>query len=175
MTEKNPPKQIAIFGSAFNPPSLGHLSVIQRLSHFDRVLLVPNYAHAWGKKMADFEKRCAWVTAFIQDAALDNIMLCSDERDIAGGEAVTTWALLNHLQNQYPTSELTFVLGPDNFLSFAKFHKSAEIMARWNILACPETVNVRSTHIRERLGSEDDVSSLTTPTLARQLTKKDFD
>ncbi|MEF1220429.1 nicotinate-nicotinamide nucleotide adenylyltransferase, partial [Photobacterium damselae] len=47
--------QIAIFGSAFNPPTLGHLSVLERLSQFDKVLVLPSYAHAWGKVMLDYE------------------------------------------------------------------------------------------------------------------------
>ena len=36
-------EKIAIFGSAFNPPTLGHLSVLERLTHFDRILLLPSY------------------------------------------------------------------------------------------------------------------------------------
>ena len=36
--------KIAVFGSAFNPPHMGHADVVtQALAHFDRVILVPNF------------------------------------------------------------------------------------------------------------------------------------
>ncbi len=54
-------KKIAIFGSAFNPPSLGHKSVIESLSHFDLVLLEPSIAHAWGKNMLDYQFGANWL------------------------------------------------------------------------------------------------------------------
>lgn len=168
------PHKIAIFGSAFNPPSLGHLSVIKRLSHFDRILLVPSFAHAWGKQMADFDLRCEWVSDFIDDARCENLELYREEETLSDDKGVTTWALLNHIQNQYPNSELTFVIGPDNFLKFGKFHRAEDILQRWNVLACPETVPVRSTEIRERLAKSQDISGLTTPTLANKLKKADF-
>ena len=57
--------KIAVFGSAFNPPSLGHKSVIERLSHFDKVLLVPSLSHAWGKEMLPFDTRIDMVLTFI--------------------------------------------------------------------------------------------------------------
>ncbi|WP_407333835.1 nicotinate-nicotinamide nucleotide adenylyltransferase [Enterovibrio sp. 27052020O] len=168
------PQKIAIFGSAFNPPSLGHLSVVQRLAHFDSVLLVPSYSHAWGKKMADFTKRCQWVKGFINDANCTNLAICLDEEMLGEDGAVTTWALLCHIQNQYPKSELTFVLGPDNFLSFSKFYRAQDILNRWNVLACPETIPVRSTEIRKRLEKGLDISDLTTPSVAASLSNTDF-
>ncbi|WP_155858995.1 nicotinate-nicotinamide nucleotide adenylyltransferase [Enterovibrio calviensis] len=168
------PQRIAIFGSAFNPPSLGHLSVLQRLSHFDLVLLVPSYSHAWGKKMADFTKRCQWVEGFIGDVECRNLSLCTDEENLGQSSAVTTWALMEHIQNQYPTSELTFVLGPDNFLSFNKFFRSVDIVRRWSVLACPEVVPVRSTDIRNKLENGSSIDSLTTPSVAAKIKYQDF-
>lgn len=43
--------RIAVMGSAFNPPSLGHKDVVeQALTQCDQVWLVPAFRHAWGKK-----------------------------------------------------------------------------------------------------------------------------
>ncbi|PCS21223.1 nicotinate-nicotinamide nucleotide adenylyltransferase [Candidatus Enterovibrio escicola] len=174
MKNKNRLEQIAVFGSAFNPPTLGHLSVIKRLSHFDQVLLVPSRVHVWGKAMINFDKRCDWVTTFISDASLANLSLCSNERELGKKGPITTWALLNQLQNQYPNAILTFVIGPDNFLNFGKFHKFTEIMERWNILVCPETIHVRSTDIRNRVIKGYDITLFTTPSLVTKLVKEDF-
>lgn len=161
---------IAVFGSAFNPPSLGHKSVLERLQHFDRVLLLPSYAHAWGKAMIDFDARCELVEAFIEDLGLPNLELSRLEQEIAvGDESITTYAVLSELQARLPDAELTFVVGPDNFLNFSKFYKSAEILSRWQVLACPETVNVRSTQIRENIINKRDISHQTTKKVARML------
>ncbi len=167
------PRKVAVFGSAFNPPTLGHKSVVDRLSHFDEVLLVPSIAHAWGKSLPDFGLRCEWVEAFVKDLGLANVRLSRIEEEIySENEAVTTHALLEKLSNDCPDTEFTFVLGPDNVLSFGKFYKAKEILRRWSILACPETVNVRSTQIRETVLSGGDISSMTTPSVVDMIQKR---
>ncbi|QUJ70573.1 nicotinate-nicotinamide nucleotide adenylyltransferase (plasmid) [Photobacterium sp. GJ3] len=157
-------KKIAVFGSAFNPPSLGHQSILERLSHFDQVLLLPSYAHAWGKNMLDYESRCNMVHAFISDLSLPNLSLSRLEEEIAlKDQPVTTYDVLNTLQKIDPEVELTFVIGPDNFLSFSKFYRANEILAKWQVLACPETVPIRSTTIRDNIVKNRPISHLTTP------------
>lgn len=163
-------KKIAVFGSAFNPPSFGHLSVLERLSHFDKVLLVPSIAHAWGKQMLDYETRCAMLEAFIGDISCKNVELSRVEQALTkGSSAVTTYQVLTVLQQQYPDAELTFVIGPDNLFNFGKFYKSEEIMKRWSVLACPETVGIRSTEIRQRLTQNKKIDDLTSKNVVRIL------
>ncbi|MFV0575379.1 MAG: nicotinate-nicotinamide nucleotide adenylyltransferase [Vibrio sp.] len=171
---------IAIFGSAFNPPSLGHKSVIERLAHYDQILLVPSIAHAWGKEMIDFSTRCEMVEKFIEDlkenGVLKQVQLCKIEEELfskttkskdENSSSITTFAVLSELQSLYPNSQLTFVLGPDNFLNFGKFYKADEITQRWSILACPESLPVRSTQIRQRLAESESLEllDLTTPSV----------
>nr|WP_244875229.1 nicotinate-nicotinamide nucleotide adenylyltransferase [Vibrio litoralis] len=162
---------IAIFGSAFNPPSLGHKSVLERLKHYDLVLLVPSIAHTWGKDMLEYSARCEMVEAFIRDAKLENLQISNVEAEILQsnveeqGQSVTTYAVMTALQERYPQSQLTFVLGPDNFLNFGKFYKADEITTKWSILACPETLPVRSTQIRQRLANHQSIDDLTTPSV----------
>ncbi|MBY5946425.1 nicotinate-nicotinamide nucleotide adenylyltransferase [Photobacterium rosenbergii] len=164
---------IAIFGSAFNPPSLGHQSVIERLAHFDKVILLPSYSHAWGKQMLDYDARCKLVEAFIEDVSQHNLELSQLEKEIAvGDEAITTFAVLEAFEEKYPEANLTFVVGPDNFLNFGKFFKAEEIMQRWQVLACPETVKVRSTQIREQIINSRTISHLTTKKVATMLDEK---
>ncbi|CAH0535440.1 nicotinate-nucleotide adenylyltransferase [Vibrio stylophorae] len=160
--------KIAVFGSAFNPPTRGHLSTLARLTHFDQVLLVPSFSHAWGKSMLPFATRCELVSCFIEDAKLTNLSLCTLEQTLGqSGDAVTTYALFSALELQYPDAELTFVLGPDNLLNFSKFYQSEAILKRWSILCSPETLTVRSTQVREAiLAGQDDLSPWLTPSVA---------
>ena len=161
---------IAIFGSAFNPPSLGHKSVIERLTHFDKVILLPSYSHAWGKQMLHYDARCKLVEAFIEDLEQSNLELSRLEEEIAvGDEAITTFAVLEAFEKKHTDANLTFVVGPDNFLNFGKFFKADEIMQRWQVLACPETVKVRSTQIREQIINSRTISHLTTKKVVKML------
>ncbi|MBR9788338.1 MAG: nicotinate-nicotinamide nucleotide adenylyltransferase [Vibrionaceae bacterium] len=163
-------KKIAIFGSAFNPPSLGHKSVIESLSHFDLVLLEPSIAHAWGKEMLDYPTRCKLVDAFIKDIGLSNVQRSNVEQALyQPGQSVTTYALLAKIQKNHPTDDLTFVIGPDNFFKFAKFYKAQEITERWTVMACPEKIKIRSTDIRKALMEGKDISAFTTLTVSELL------
>ena len=157
-------KKLAVFGSAFNPPSLGHKSVIESLSHFDLVLLEPSIAHAWGKDMLDYPIRCKLVDAFINDLGLSNVQRSDAEQALhQPGQSVTTFELLKKIQEIYTQADITFVIGPDNFFKFAKFYRADEIMERWAVMACPERVKIRSTDIRDALAKGKDASSFTTP------------
>jgi nicotinate-nucleotide adenylyltransferase len=163
-------RKIAVFGSAFNPPSLGHKSVIESLTHFDLVLLVPSVAHAWGKSMLEYTTRCQLVEAFIEDIMLDNVESCDIESHIVEpGKSVTTYQLLEALQTHYPDDTLTFVIGPDNLLNFGKFYHSEVILDKYSIMSCPEIIKVRSTDIRNRLANGECVEDLTTLKVAHLL------
>lgn len=168
--------KIAVFGSAFNPPSLGHLSVIESLGHFDRVLLLPSVAHAWGKEMLDYSLRTKLVDAFIEDVALSNVERCVIEEELykQTQQSVTTYAVLSALQEKYPQAELTFVIGPDNLFNFSKFYNAEEIAKRWTVMACPEKVLVRSTDIRLALQNNGTIENLTTAKVCAILTKKNY-
>lgn len=167
--------KIAVFGSAFNPPSLGHKSVIESLAHFDRVLLLPSIAHAWGKKMLDYSVRCELVDLFIQDLTVTNVERSTIEESLyTPNSSVTTFAVLEALEKAYPDSELTFVVGPDNLFNFAKFYNSQEIVNRWSLLCCPEKVKVRSTDIRSAIERNECIAKLVTPSVACKLSEKAY-
>ncbi len=167
--------KIAVFGSAFNPPSIGHKSVIESLSHFDNVLLVPSIAHAWGKEMLDYDKRCQLLNAFIADLNMANVELSQVETELyTPGKSVTTYSVLERIQQNWPKSDITFVIGPDNLMKFHQFAKCDEILRRYYVMACPEKVPVRSTEIRHRIENGESIDDLTTPSVAELLKQTDW-
>lgn len=165
--------KIAVFGSAFNPPSLGHKSIIDSLMHFDRVLLLPSISHAWGKEMLDYQARCELVDAFIEDLQSSNVVRSTVEETLyQPNHSVTTFAVLSELQRQYPEYEITFVIGPDNLLILLNFYKADEILNRWSVMACPETVKVRSTDIRKAISDKKTLIHLLRLKFAKCWSKK---
>ncbi|MDV7103432.1 nicotinate-nicotinamide nucleotide adenylyltransferase [Vibrio sp. TH_r3] len=162
--------KIAVLGSAFNPPSLGHKSIVESLLHFDQILLVPSISHAWGKTMLDFDVRCHMVELFIKDLNLAKVTLSRIEQDLyKENHNVTTFELLSELQAKQPHVEFTFIIGPDNFLNFTKFARYDEILSKWPLLVCPEKVSVRSTMIRDNLTTNASISHLTTSSIEAYL------
>ncbi|EGU41953.1 nicotinic acid mononucleotide adenylyltransferase [Vibrio ichthyoenteri ATCC 700023] len=168
--------KIAVFGSAFNPPSLGHKSVVESLTHFDRVLLLPSIAHAWGKEMLAYSARTALVDAFIADLNMNNVERSTIEETLfnSSQSSVTTYAVLMALQAEDPAAELTFVIGPDNLFNFSKFYNAAEIVRRWSVMACPEKVAIRSTDIRNSLLDGKEINHLTTPSVCAMLVENNY-
>ncbi|WP_428776100.1 nicotinate-nicotinamide nucleotide adenylyltransferase [Vibrio sp.] len=162
--------KIAVFGSAFNPPSLGHKSVIESLTHFDKILLLPSIAHAWGKQMLDYEIRCQLVNEFIQDLGLQQLELSTVEEDLfQPGESVTTFAVLTEIQRNNPNADITFVVGPDNLFKFGQFFQAEQILHNWSVIACPEKVNIRSTDIRTAIKQGKSIFNMTTPRVAQYI------
>ncbi|WPC75463.1 nicotinate-nicotinamide nucleotide adenylyltransferase [Vibrio porteresiae] len=166
-------QKIAVFGSAFNPPTLGHKSVIDSLGHFDRILLVPSISHAWGKDMLDYQTRCQLLHAFIRDLQWDKLELSNIESSLVQPqESVTTYAVLDALQTQHPDAQLTFVIGPDNLFNFGKFYRAQEILERWSVMACPQRLAIRSTDIRDKLSQHQSIAGLTTPSVEAMLVQQ---
>ena len=63
--------KIAVFGSAFNPPTRGHEDairyVLDEVGDVEKILLVPSYHHAFAKQMADYDTRIELLKAFVND------------------------------------------------------------------------------------------------------------
>jgi nicotinate-nucleotide adenylyltransferase len=160
---------IGVFGSAFNPPTLGHKSVImQAAEHCSKILLVPSASHAFGKNMLPYEIRFRMLASFVQDIqsnkedinALGNCQLevCDIEQQmlIDGVSPIYTFDVLERLEQQSHTNstqapKFKFILGPDNSKqeTWTRFYKHQEIDERWGKICCQEKLPVRSTQIRE--------------------------
>ena len=160
-------KRIAIIGSAFNPPHLGHKDVIEQIyQDYDEILLVPSYRHAFGKEMVAYNDRLCMASmlgqvfhaeSFMNYKQIAQIATSAIERDLGANNnnPVYTFDVLNVLEKRYLKAnikaELTFIIGPDNatFETWNKFYKGKEIIERWNLRAVSERLPVHSTMIRE--------------------------
>lgn len=158
--------KIGVFGSAFNPPHMGHLSVIrQAMDHFDLILVAPSYRHAFGKVMADFADRERMIKALFKHLPADGstVELTDAERRIASrkgsAEPIYTFDLLSEVENNNPGATVSFIVGPDNAASetWRRFYKGAEILERWEVFVAKEVLHIRSSDIRSALNSKGDI------------------
>ena len=153
--------RIGVFGSAFDPPTLGHQDVLQQAAgHFDRILLVPSASHAFHKKTQPFMTRLALLDIFVDSAAVNvKLEICELEVRMlqqCPDKPVYTFDLLEALEKRYQGStELSFIRGPDNAdpSVWSRFHKAQEIEQRWPVFTAKERLNIRSSQVRSILDS----------------------
>ncbi|OFC70003.1 nicotinate-nicotinamide nucleotide adenylyltransferase [Alteromonas confluentis] len=165
----------AVFGSAFNPPTRGHLDAIEHVldheNNFEQVLLIPSYQHAFAKSMIDYNHRVALLQAFVDDIADKRVRAYPVEHLIANdGKPVYTFDVLSHLENtEFGGDQLSFVMGPDNQANWSKFYKAEEIEQRWGVFVVPERKAIRSTLVRDALSTSQPIDHLVTPSVAMYL------
>lgn len=156
------PIKIGVFGSAFNPPTLGHLDVLYQASEaFDLILLVPSASHAFAKRLQPFNDRVAMLRCFLTEVQSANCRfeICELEAELfkqSPDMPVYTFDLLEALEQQYKgQGQLSFIRGPDNVdpSIWQRFYKAEEIEQRWDLFNAQERLNVRSSYARELIAS----------------------
>ena len=147
---------IAIYGLAANPPHRGHWGCIQNLvSRGYKVLVVPSYSHAFGKKMAPFDLRVKWLRmAGVNFQEIKDFFLIWDiEKELyKDGAPIYSIDLLDYLKRTVGISAVLAV-GPDNAKKevFSKFKNYEKINSEYGVVVVPEAIDIRSTWIRTQI------------------------
>jgi nicotinate-nucleotide adenylyltransferase len=120
---------VALFGGSFNPPHIGHvLAVTYALSVglVDRVLVVPVFEHALGKRLAPFRHRlelCRRAFGWLPRVEVSSI----EER--LGAPSRTLHTILA-LEAEHPDWALRLLVGSDITGEIEKWHAFEEIERR---------------------------------------------
>lgn len=155
--------KIAVFGSAFNPPTYSHLQIIESLmDKFDKVLVVPCFSHNFGKKMVSYDDRVKMAELLINHINR-NVELSRIEEEIFQDRISRTYDLLKTLKERNPTDDFIFICGEDNGLGDAwkKFYNYELIDKEFGKLVVPDLGMVRSTILRQRLKNAEPAEDLT--------------
>ncbi len=120
--------RVAVFGGSFDPPHVSHLlcaAYVLATQPVDRILVVPTYAHPFGKKMADYSHRMAMCARAFAD--LHRVEISNIEQEI-GGESKTLYTL-RALRDRHPDWSLRFVVGSDILHEKHKWFAWDEVVA----------------------------------------------
>lgn len=153
--------KLGVFGSAFDPPTLGHLDVLrQAATCHDHILLIPSAFHAFNKKPLPFNLRLQMLQCFIDDAdAGCPLEVCDLEAELLKqnpGKPVYTYDLMEALTSKYKDkADISFIRGADNARpeTWTRFYKSKEIEEKWPIFTATERLPIRSSDVRKILES----------------------
>lgn len=119
---------VAIFGGSFDPPHVGHVlgaAFLARVVGFDRVVVVPVGAHAFGKPLAPFAARCELCR--IAFAGLRGVEVCDIEARLPSPNY--TYATLLALREEHPDWDMRLVVGTDVLLEKSRWQSFDEICA----------------------------------------------
>jgi nicotinate-nucleotide adenylyltransferase len=161
-----PPHAAAVFGGSFDPPHVAHVAAVRYLAAdagFERVLVVPVFAHAFGKHLAPYEDRvemCRLAFGPIRGAEVSRV----EERLGAPSRSLAT---VTALSEQHAGVPLRLVVGSDVLGETHAWYRWDDLVR----LAPPfvllrdgfpageahdaELPDVSSTHVRELLNDAD--------------------
>lgn len=169
--------KIAVFGSAFDPPTLGHLDVIKQcLDVFDEVWLVPSYSHAFGKQMSHYFHRVEMTRAFVKDINMASVKMIDCESDIKAisNEPIYSLDLLNYLCYQYIGHQYSLIIGPDNHAAFDKFYESDQLKTKFPPFIAKERLKIRSTKVRNVVNKGLSINKYVTGNVANYIHKENL-
>lgn len=148
---------IGVFGSVFDPPTLGHQDVLEQAAgHFDRIILVLSAAHAFSKQPLPFVQRMQMLERFAETVSLPGCLL--EVSDIENqmlaqqpNQPVYSFDVLVAIEATNLDASIAFIRGPDNAASaiWHRFYRYQDIEARWSLFTAIERIGVRSSQVRQ--------------------------
>jgi nicotinate-nucleotide adenylyltransferase len=172
--------KVAVYGGSFNPPHVGHGMVAAWLGWtktVDAVWFMPTGVHAFGKTLLPFVDRLAMCEALAKDVG-SWVGVTDIERDVKG----TSYSIdsLVALRNKFPEHSFRFVVGADVLPDLPKW-KDWEVIEREfhpiivgrdgyeNPKGSVVFPGVSSSDIRDRLASNQPISSLVSASVLQML------
>lgn len=170
--------EFGVFGGSFDPPHIAHTLLVScALSAYglERVLIVPAYAHAFGKQSTRFEDRLRMCELAFSE--LPRVEVCAIERELpAPSYMVNTLAAL---ARRFPAVQLRLLIGADIVSETHKWHDFAHIeriappivFERQGVTpydaSQPALPAVSSSEIRRRMHNGDDLRGWLSPSVAQ--------
>ncbi len=160
-------RRIGIFGGSFDPPHLGHLSLIRKAleSHLvDEVWLVPNFTNPWRKAIASARDRLKMCQLLVED----KIRVCDLEIK-RRGKSYTIETVLE-LKKRYPY-QFFWLIGQDLISDLERFHQAEKLFREVIFLVFPRTT-VSSSEIRRKIKKGESISDLVTKKVENYIREK---
>jgi len=165
-------ERIGILGGAFDPPHCGHVLLAAyalSVAPVDRLLVVPTFAHPFGKAMASFEDRVAMCAEAF--GVLEGVGVSRIEEEL--GSTSYTVRTLEALSHHLPGATFRLIVGADVLADTSKwkdFDRVRELAPlfvigrsgapRTDLIETPDLPAISSTEVRARMRAGTPVTGL---------------
>jgi len=123
-------KNILLFGGAFDPPHIGHLSTaLSALEYIesDELWFIPCYSDAFGQKnLSDAHRRLDMVNLMLKDCPISKLYVC--EREIEMANQAGTYAIVKDLMRVYPSCDFRYLIGSDQASRIREWRNSRDLL-----------------------------------------------
>jgi nicotinate-nucleotide adenylyltransferase len=131
-------KYVGIFGGAFNPPTKGHLHVMQSILKWnlvDQIWLMPTNIHRYGKQMVPFSERIAMCELSVK--GMDSVRVSAFEAAIENKSDGSTYDLMLNLNESYANILFTLIIGQDNADEISKWKNWEKLINQNRFIVLP--------------------------------------
>ncbi len=125
--------RIYFFGGSFDPPHLGHLGIAEYcISKCDKFLFIPakQSPHKVKTPIASSAER----VEMLEIMTKSNSKIKVDRFEIDSIHKNYTINTVKYLEEKYPNSKLTMVIGLDQFKQFSEWYKIEELLKKVAVL-----------------------------------------
>jgi len=159
-------QRIGVFGSAFNPPQVAHLTVVEearRQLGLDLVVIVPTGDAYHKQPGSDPGPEVRFRLAEAAFSGLDGVEVSAIEVERAGPSY--TYATLEQIAEYNPDSEIHLLMGADTARGFGGWQRPERILelARVLVVPRPGVEEEEVVEVFNRLGGSDRVEFLRLP------------
>ncbi|MFT3868793.1 MAG: hypothetical protein QM715_09955 [Nibricoccus sp.] len=131
--------KLAIYGGAFNPPTVGHAAAAEMLlrAGFDRVIVMPCYGHTFGKSLAPAQDRLLMAAECFRH--LPGVRVSSFEVDL--GMNGSTYELVQKLPHfaEYATHQIYMAIGSDEANLIHRWRRNEQLRQQIPFVVIPRT------------------------------------
>lgn len=129
-----------IFGGSFNPIHCGHIALARRLldaAGLDEIWFVvsPQNPLKRSADLLDDELRLDIVRRALRDEP--RLEACDYEFRLP--RPSYTWETLRSMSGEWPGRRFTLLIGADNWQSFGRWHRGADIVSNYRVVVYPRT------------------------------------
>lgn len=178
---------IAVFGGAFDPPHLGHLTIARQLLQqelTDEVWFLPVKYHPFLKDLTIEQHRLAMLKLMLEPRMKINTF------ELEQPETTYTYNTLKQLSQQHLEHRLSFVIGSDNLQKFDQWDRYGELVKEFPFFVYPrhgfplqpmyenmheisnvEEITISSTQIRKFVETGKNIDELIHPAVAEYITQ----
>ena len=136
-----PTVDILIFGGAFDPPHVGHTTVVQEVlaaNYAQQVVIMPVGQHPFDKHLSPASHRLAMVQhafASLQDKYPERLLI--DTFELGQKNISFTYHTVTEYKNIYPNKTIGILIGSDNVAAFDSWKFSQELRTESQIFVYP--------------------------------------